>query len=103
MKPSTTLRPLAFVLAALPLSGGLSPASAKPSVEVACVLDTTGSMGGLIEGAKRKIWSIATSIVDTKLAPDDATIRTALRGAAAYKLSWFDANLWAYAEHWRGS
>jgi hypothetical protein len=29
------------------------------------VLDTTGSMGGLIEGAKRKIWSIATAIVDT--------------------------------------
>lgn len=28
------------------------------------VLDTTGSMGPLIEGAKRKIWSIATSIVD---------------------------------------
>jgi hypothetical protein len=23
------------------------------------VLDTTGSMGGLIEGAKQKIWSIA--------------------------------------------
>jgi predicted nucleic acid-binding protein len=22
-----------------------------------------------------------------------------LRGAAAYQLSWFDAHLWAYAEH----
>ncbi|WP_235983505.1 hypothetical protein [Bradyrhizobium australiense] len=29
------------------------------------MLDTTGSMGGLIEGAKRKIWSIATAIVDS--------------------------------------
>ena len=28
------------------------------------MLDTTGSMGPLIEGAKRKIWSIATAIVD---------------------------------------
>jgi len=37
---------------------------AKPVVEVAFVLDTTGSMGPLIEGAKRKIWSIATAIVD---------------------------------------
>jgi hypothetical protein len=36
----------------------------KPVVEVAFVLDTTGSMGPLIEGAKRKIWSIATAIVD---------------------------------------
>jgi len=23
-----------------------------------------------------------------------------LRGAAAYQLSWFDAHLWAYAEHY---
>ena len=30
--------------------------------------------------------------------PDDAVLRTALRGAAAYGLSWFDAHLWAYAE-----
>jgi Mg-chelatase subunit ChlD len=39
-------------------------AHAKPAVEVAFVLDTTGSMAALIEGAKRKIWSIATTIVD---------------------------------------
>ena len=32
------------------------------------------------------------------LYPDDAVLRTALRGAAAYGLSWFDAQLWAYAE-----
>ena len=25
-------------------------------------------------------------------------LRTALRGAAAYRMSWFDAHLWAYAE-----
>ena len=40
------------------------PPLAKPVVEVAFVLDTTGSMASLIEGAKRKIWSIATTIVD---------------------------------------
>jgi predicted nucleic acid-binding protein len=33
------------------------------------------------------------------LFPDEALIRTALRGMAAYRLSWFDAHLWAYAEH----
>jgi hypothetical protein len=42
-----------------------SRALPKPVVEVAFVIDTTGSMASLIEGAKRKIWSIATSIVDT--------------------------------------
>ncbi len=44
-------------------------------VEVAFVLDNTGSMGGLIEGAKRKIWSIASAIVDPEL---DADIRMGL-------------------------
>ena len=29
------------------------------------------------------------------LHPDDAVLRTALRGMAAYRLSWFDAHLWA--------
>ncbi len=34
------------------------------------------------------------------LYPDEGLVRTALRGAAAYQLSWFDAHLWAYAEHY---
>ena len=33
------------------------------------------------------------------LYPDAPLFRTALRGMAAYALSWFDAHLWAYAEH----
>ena len=32
------------------------------------------------------------------LYPDEDVVRTALRGAAAYQLSWFDAHMWAYAE-----
>ena len=32
------------------------------------------------------------------LYPDEAILRTAMLGAAAYRLSWFDAHLWAYAE-----
>lgn len=32
------------------------------------------------------------------LYPTEAVVRTALRGAAAYQLAWFDAHLWAYAE-----
>jgi predicted nucleic acid-binding protein len=34
------------------------------------------------------------------LYPNDHFFRTALRGMAAYRLSWFDAHLWAYAEHY---
>src|SRR4051812_19296874 len=43
--------------------------AAAPSVEVAFVLDTTGSMGGLLEGAKEKIWSIASRIATGQPAP----------------------------------
>jgi predicted nucleic acid-binding protein len=35
----------------------------------------------------------------TVLYPNGPLFRTALRGMAAYNLSWFDAHLWAYAEH----
>jgi predicted nucleic acid-binding protein len=34
------------------------------------------------------------------LFPNAALFRTALQGAAAYQLNWFDAHLWAYAEHY---
>lgn len=34
------------------------------------------------------------------LYPNEALVRTALRGAAAYQLSWYDAHQWAYAEHY---
>ena len=73
------LRAFAFALATLPFLAAASNAHARPTVEVAFVLDTTGSMGGLIEGAKRKIWSIATSILDSN---PDAEIRM---GLVAYR------------------
>lgn len=34
------------------------------------------------------------------LYPDEELVRIALRGAAAYQLSWFDAHMWAYAERY---
>ncbi len=34
------------------------------------------------------------------LYPTEALVRTGLRGAAAYQLPWYDAHLWAYAEHY---
>jgi Mg-chelatase subunit ChlD len=44
--------------------------AAKPRIEVCFVLDTTGSMGGLIEGAKQKIWSIANEMISAKPTPE---------------------------------
>ena len=32
------------------------------------------------------------------LYPTEEVVRTAIRGQATYQLSWYDANIWAYAE-----
>jgi uncharacterized protein YegL len=63
----------------LPPSAKGSPeiAQAAPRVEVAFVLDTTGSMSGLIDGAKRKIWSIANQLASGTPTPE---VRMALIG-----------------------
>lgn len=33
------------------------------------------------------------------LYPNEALLRTAIRGVATYQLGWFDAHMWAYAEN----
>ncbi len=73
MKIRTLMAAAALSAAALTLGSTgafAAPAGgARPRVEVAFVLDATGSMGGLIEGAKQKIWSIANSIISGKPTP----------------------------------
>lgn len=34
------------------------------------------------------------------LYPNESIVRTAMRGAAMYQLSWYDAHMWAYAEYY---
>jgi Mg-chelatase subunit ChlD len=46
-----------------------APKKKAPQVEVVFCLDTTGSMGGLIEGAKQKIWAISNQIAGGKPTP----------------------------------
>ncbi|MCH8931021.1 MAG: VWA domain-containing protein [Proteobacteria bacterium] len=42
----------------------------RPRVDVVFVLDTTGSMSGLIQTAKEKIWSIATTMASAQPTPE---------------------------------
>src|SRR4051812_23527374 len=42
----------------------------KPKVEIVFVLDTTGSMGKLLEGAKQKIWAICNQVANGKPTPE---------------------------------
>jgi Mg-chelatase subunit ChlD len=52
-----------------PRHGIVAPVGTK-KVEVVFVLDTTGSMGGLIHAAKEKIWSIASTLAQAQQAPE---------------------------------
>jgi len=53
------------------------PAQRRPVVDVVFVLDTTGSMSGLIQTAKEKIWSIASTMASAEPSPE---IRVGLVG-----------------------
>ncbi|MBM3810123.1 MAG: PIN domain-containing protein [Acidimicrobiia bacterium] len=68
---------------------------------VAAVTRNLPGYGWLLppEDARREAEEMISQF--TVLYPAEGLVRTALRGAAAYQLSWFDAHLWAYAEHYR--
>jgi Mg-chelatase subunit ChlD len=53
----------------LPIDPAIAP-QGKPKVDVVFVLDTTGSMSGLIQTAKEKIWSIATTMASAQPTPE---------------------------------
>src|SRR5215211_1178826 len=46
------------------------PASGEKTWEMVFVLDTTGSMGGLIDGAKQRIWGIVNEVMQTPAKPN---------------------------------
>ncbi len=61
---------LTSLLPTLAHAESLVPTVRKPKVEIVFALDTTGSMGGLIDGAKRKIWSIANEVQKAQQKPE---------------------------------
>ncbi|MGC4118279.1 MAG: vWA domain-containing protein [Myxococcales bacterium] len=46
------------------------PVTERPKIDVVFALDTTSSMTGLLEGAKQKIWSMASHIASGKPTPE---------------------------------
>ncbi len=65
----TQLGLVAAMLLTVVSFGRAADAVTRPSVEVVFVIDTTSSMGGLIEGAKQRIWAIANEIAKGRPAP----------------------------------
>ena len=51
-----------------------------------------------IEDARRETEELLVTF--PVLYPNKDVVRTAIWGAATYALSWYDAHLWAYAEHY---
>jgi len=51
---------------------------------------------------REEAWREAEDFLDefTVLYPNESVFRITLLGMAAYKFSWYDAHLWAYAEHY---
>jgi len=73
MKKLALLLTACLILAPLAAKDGDKKKGKKPkkeTIEVCFVLDTTGSMGGLIEGAKQKIWAIANEILASEPTPN---------------------------------
>ena len=73
------LAPLSVLAAAAPTQSSKAIPKPPPSataaaeerrMEVVFVLDTTGSMGGMIAGAKQKIWAIANKLKSAEPTPD---------------------------------
>lgn len=65
---------------------------------VAAVTRSTASGPPLMPAAEARREAEELLSVFGVLYPNDSVVRTALRGAAMYELSWFDAHVWAYAE-----
>jgi hypothetical protein len=85
MKHTTTMRfvlCISVFLFGFALAGTSAADTGSPTVEVVFCLDTTGSMSGLIEGAKQKIWGIANQIIAGEPKP---VIRIGLVGYRDYE------------------
>ena len=74
-RPAAPIAKPAPAPASAPLAPTSPPAkpeaqTTRPRVDLVFALDTTGSMSGLIEGAKAKIWSIASFVARAQPTPD---------------------------------
>ena len=83
-EPTTRAQKLAVFISLLAVTALVAPSASttpshephriaapeRPVIEVVFVLDTTGSMSGLIDGAKRKVWSIANQMASGSPTPD---------------------------------
>jgi predicted nucleic acid-binding protein len=63
---------------------------------------TRGRAGGQSILPREEAWRQAEDLLNEFpiLYPNESVFRTAMLGMAAYRFAWYDAHLWAYAEHY---
>lgn len=77
---------LAAILLATSASGAFANGDSKTPIDVVFCIDRSGSMEGVIETAKQKIWSIVTEIAKSKPTP---VLRIGLVGYGDYDKRFF--------------
>jgi predicted nucleic acid-binding protein len=66
---------------------------------VAAVTRPLGRRGALLSPAEAYLEAEDLLNQFEILYPNESLVRLAIRGAATYRMPWFDAHLWAYAEY----
>jgi predicted nucleic acid-binding protein len=68
-------------------------------VELVSALTRPTLDGAVLLDREEALWEAEEVLAEFEvLYPTEAVLRTAMRGASLYQLSWYDAHLWAYAE-----
>ena len=80
------------------IATGTARVAHQALVEFVAAVTRGGPEGWLLEPSEARREAEELMAQFPVIYPDDAVLRTALRGAAAYGMSWFDAHMWAYAE-----
>ena len=70
-------------------------------VEFLAVVSRPLSSGGFLLAPAEALRETEELLLEfVVLYPNEAIVRTALRAMAAYRLAWYDAHLWAYADYY---
>ena len=77
MKAFMTAALVAFASASLSFANGAPAAEKPPAIDIVFCIDCSGSMGGVIESAKQKVWAIVNEVARAKPTP---TLRIGLLG-----------------------
>lgn len=69
-------------------------------IEFVAAVTKPSAGGPLLTASEARLEAAELLMQFQVLYPNEALVRAASRGAALHRLAWFDANIWAYADHY---